>query len=427
METCLNKGRFFFVLYELVTVKSTISEGEYMIKRIKKNMRNSKLILFVYKHLFSILTLLPKNEKLIIFESFNGRQFSDNPRAIFEHLSDNGSNYRMVWAADRQFIHQFKGHDIEYAVRFSFKWLILMATAKYWVSNSRFPLWFRKSSRTVYLQTWHGTPLKKLGADMDDIYMPDTNAETYKKEFLDEAKKWDYLVSPNPYSTDIFKRAFGFTHTMIESGYPRNDFLITRNTPESIQQIKEKSHLPQDKKIILYAPTWRDDESIEKGKYSFDLQLNLEKMQTEFGEDYIILLRMHYLIAQNIDTSPFKGFVYDFSYYEDIRDLYLISDLLITDYSSVFFDYAILNKPILFYVYDIDKYRDKLRGFYFDFESDSPGPLVKTTEDVVKSIRCVESKGFLPDKKVQAFRKTFSSLEDGNASSRVVNEVFKKS
>src|SRR5699024_9675578 len=132
----------------------------------------------------------------------------------------------------------------------------------------------------------------------------------------------------------------------------------------------------RNKKIILYAPTWRDNEYYQRGKYKFDIKLDLERMRETLSDDYVILLRMHYLIAENIDTSKYDGFVIDMSKYEDIRDLYLISDILLTDYSSVFFDYAILNRSVLFFTYDLESYRDNLRGFYFDFEKEAPGPLL---------------------------------------------------
>src|SRR5699024_6504922 len=141
-----------------------------------------------------------------------------------------------------------------------------------------------------------------------------------------------------------------------------------------------RSSLPKDKKVILYAPTWRDDEYHSRGRYKFDIPLDMDYMKESLGEVYIILFRMHYLIAENLDLSSYNIVAFDASLNEDIRELYLIADMLITDYSSVFFDYAILQRPMLFYVYDIDTYRDQLRGFYIDFEKEAPGPLVKSTE-----------------------------------------------
>lgn len=377
--------------------------------------------------MFSFISVFPKDKNLIMFESFNGRQYSDSPRAIYEYIKNHHSTYKMVWSVDSRHIQQFKDQQIEYVKKFSLKWLLLMPRAKYWVTNSRFALWMRKSKDTVYLQTWHGTPLKKLGVDIDDVQMPGTNTEDYKKSFLYESGKWDYLISPNRYSTEIFKRAFGFKGKMIESGYPRNDFLINQNHEITIRKLKEKARLPMEKKIVLYAPTWRDDEFYDVGKYKFTVKLDLEQMKKELGDEYIVLLRMHYLVSENLDLSNFENFAYDFSQYEDIRGLYLISDILITDYSSVFFDFAILNKPIIFYVYDIEKYRDQLRGFYFDLEKNSPGPLLKTSKEVIDAIKEIEEKGFSYHENLEKFRQEFNYLEDGKATERVIKEVFNKS
>ncbi|PGK51264.1 CDP-glycerol--glycerophosphate glycerophosphotransferase [Priestia megaterium] len=395
-----------------------------MINRFIRKLKRSKLTVHSFRTLFSFFSHLPRQKNLVMFESFNGRQYSDNPRAIYEYLAEHYPSYKLVWSADRRFHSQFEDKGLDVAYRFSLKWLWLMPRAKYWVSNSRFPESFRKPPSTVYLQTWHGTPLKRLGVDIEEVVMPGTTTEKYKKNFVSEAQRWDYLVSPNRYSSDIFKRAFGFTNEMLETGYPRNDSLFTLNNQESIERLKKETGLPLDKKIILYAPTWRDNDFYEVGKYKFKIQLNLKKLQEQLGEEYIILCRFHYLVAENLDVSEYEGFVYDFSRYEDIRNLYLMSDMLITDYSSVFFDFAILQKPMLFYVYDIEMYRDQLRGFYFDFEKKAPGPLVKTTDEVIDAVQALSSPSYKPSPLLEEFQRQFTYLEDGHATERVVKKVF---
>lgn len=435
-----------------VIVKEQGERKKYIIKKTKKNsflsfsiasydfrkeimnnlssnwvkLRRSKQALKIYKTIFNIFKYLPTDDKLIMFESFLGKQYSDNPRAVYEYMSGKYPEYKMYWSADRRSIKKFKGKDIKYIRRFSLSWLIKMSRAKYWITNSRLPLWIPKPPKTIYLQTWHGTPLKRLAADMDEVHMPGTNSVKYKRNFLKEASKWDYLVSPNRYSSEIFKRAFQFDKTMIESGYPRNDFLINNNNESTIKELKKRNNLPLDKKILLYAPTWRDNQFYAKGKYKFNLQLDLDKIKEQLGEEYIIILRMHYLVAENLDLSSYEGFVFDFSNHEDIRELYLISDMLITDYSSVFFDYANLMRPMLFFVYDIDNYRDNLRGFYFDFEEKAPGPLTKSTDEIIDVIRNIDQVGYEPNIVTKEFYNKFCYLEDGNASKKVVEEVFGK-
>lgn len=378
----------------------------------------------LYQILFNLVGFLPVKHNLIIFESFLGKQYSDSPRAIYEYLKEKQPEYKLLWSVDKRYKKDFEQLDIPFVYRFSIKWLFLMPRANYWVINSRMPYWIRKPNHTIYLQTWHGTPLKKLAGDMEEVYMPGTSTEAYKESFYKEAQNWDFLVSPNAYSTAIFKRAFHYKHEMIESGYPRNDFLFTHNNHETINRIRASLGIEKNKKVILYAPTWRDNEYFAQGKYKFTLKIDLEQLQSNLGKDYVILLRLHYLIANRIDVSQYKGFVIDTSNYDDIRELYLISDLLITDYSSVFFDYLCLKRPIIFYTYDIDSYRDKLRGFYFDFEKNAPGPLVKTTDDLIRTILQLR---LMNNKQVEAitkFHNQFCYLEKGISTERVVNRVF---
>src|SRR5699024_8732560 len=163
------------------------------------------------------------------------------------------------------------------------------------------------------------------------------NAEKYKNNFVNETKQWDYLIAPNAYSSEIFKRAFYFKGEMLEVGYPRNDLLVNADGT-MIESVKKKLGIPLEKKVIIYATTWRDDEYFSRGNYKFTLKLDLDKMQRQFGDEYIVLLRTHYLISNALDISGYEGFVYDFSSYDDIAELYVVSDILITDYSSVFFD-----------------------------------------------------------------------------------------
>lgn len=384
----------------------------------------TKILIKGYKILFKVVGLFPARPKSIMFESFLGKQYSDNPRAIYEYVKENYPDYKLYWSVDPRFMTNFTGKDLNIVPRFSVKWLFVMASAKYWVVNSRLPLWIPKPKHTIYLQTWHGTPLKRLAVDMDEVYMPGTETDKYKQNFLREASNWDYLISPNAYSSEIFRRAFAFDREMIESGYPRNDYLYSHNNEGEIRRLKEKYGIPLDKKVILYAPTWRDDQYYAKGKYKFDLELDLNRMRDVFGDKYVVLLRLHYLVASQIDVSAYDGFAFDFSHHADIRELYLVADILLTDYSSVFFDYANLKRPMIFFVYDIDDYRDRLRGFYFDFEAKAPGPLVKTTAEVIAEIQKLEANGYELPAGFNDFHETFCAWEDGQASKRVVEKVI---
>lgn len=383
-----------------------------------------KIITSLFRIAFKIVGLLPVNKNLVIFESFLGKQYSDNPRAIYEYMKKHHSEYTLLWSVDKRYNQIFVQNNIPFVKRFSISWLFKMARARYWVSNSRLPLWIPKPAHTAYLQTWHGTPLKKLANDMDEVLMPGTNTEKYKKNFLKEASNWDYLVSPNAYSSEIFKRAFQFDRKMIESGYPRNDVLFHPHKEKITEEIKEKLNLPKGKRIILYAPTWRDNEYYSKGKYKFNLALDLDKMHKELSEDFIILFRMHYLVSDQLNLDAYQDFAYDCSHHNDISELYLIADILMTDYSSVFFDYANLRRPMIFFVYDIESYRDQLRGFYFDFEKEAPGPLLKTTDEIILELKNIINETSIHN--YEEFYQKFCYLEEGQSTKRVVETVFLK-
>ncbi|ASS72818.1 CDP-glycerol glycerophosphotransferase family protein [Bacillus atrophaeus] len=395
-----------------------------MLKSKIKKMRNT-IVKRVYKILFLLASKLPVKKRTIIFESFNGKQYSCNPRAMYEYMIEHFPEYKLIWSVNKTYSKPFDDKGIVYINRLSIKWLFAMARAQYWVINSRLPLWIPKPAHTTYIQTWHGTPLKRLALDMDDVLMPGTNTAQYKKNFVKEASNWDYLISPNRYSSDIFSRAFQFDKKMLETGYPRNDILYHGNNENVINSLKKKLGIPLYKKVILYAPTWRDNKYYEKGRYKFDLDFDLELLEEALADEYVIILRMHYLVAENFDLEKYKGFVFDFSLYEDIRDLYLISDLLITDYSSVFFDFANLQRPMIFFVPDLEDYRDNLRGFYFDFENEAPGPLLKTTDEVIKQIELINTNS-KEVASIASFYEKFCYLENGESAKKVIEEIFKK-
>ncbi|KZE38561.1 CDP-glycerol--glycerophosphate glycerophosphotransferase [Bhargavaea cecembensis] len=392
-----------------------------LIEKLKKSSIPKR----IFRVAFRLMGLLPRKKHTVFFESFHARQYSDSPRAIYEYMKKHHPEFRLVWSIDKRAVDLFESHGVPYVKRFTPKWFLEFPRAKYWVNNVRLPGWMPKPPGTIYVQTWHGTPLKKLGLDIETVHMPGTDTERYRRNFLSESSKWDFLVSPNPYSTKIFKRAFGYKGNVIESGYPRND-LLTNFTEPDVRSVRESLGIPDGKKVMLYAPTWRDHEFYEKGKYKFDFQFDLKQWEKEFSEEWVLLTRMHYLIAENFNFEEYNGAVIDVSAYPDIRDLYITSDLLITDYSSVFFDYSVLNRPIVFYMYDLDQYRDQLRGFYFPIEKEAPGPIVRTEEELFDVIRNTEQLQTEKSEVYRKFRKTFTSLEDGHATKRVVNAFLRK-
>lgn len=376
----------------------------------------------------NVFSKMPMLKKTIVYESFLGRNYSDSPKAIFEYLMHNErySDWNHIWILNDKTIVEddnlFKEKNVKVINRFSWSYFFYVTVAKYFILNMRQPKWLEKKEEQIILSTWHGTPLKRLVFDMNNVTSANKN---YKRDFYYQSRNWDYLIAANEYSEHIFERAFMYPKSNILTyGYPRNDILSTYNNQYK-NILKEKLNIPLDKKVILYAPTWRDDEYHAAGQYKFKLQLDLEKMQNILGDDYVIVLRMHYFISDKIDLSCFKGFAFDFSKYNDINDLYIISDLLITDYSSVFFDYANLKKPILFYTYDLNKYKDELRGFYIDMVNDLPGPLLYNTDEVIQNIENIENVKKYYESKYKEFYQKFCNLDDGNATRRVVEKVIR--
>ncbi|WP_066387565.1 bifunctional glycosyltransferase/CDP-glycerol:glycerophosphate glycerophosphotransferase [Neobacillus mesonae] len=378
----------------------------------------TRLKKYIYKKFF---LRFPLKDNYIIFESFLGKNYSDSPRNIYEYIMEHNLDYKCIWVFNDK--NKKIPGNAKIVKRFSLAYYYYFAVSKYWVNNMRQPLHLIKREGNVFLETWHGTPLKKLVFDMKDVYSANPR---YKSDFYLQSRAWDFLVSPNQYSSEIFKRAFKFNNEMLEYGYPRNDILYSARKDEISSKVKKSLGIPEDKKVILYAPTWRDDEYYEPGKYKFQIQLNLKKMKEELGDKYVVALRMHYFIADDINVEGLEGFAFNLSKYDDIAELYLISDILITDYSSVFFDYANLKRPILFYTYDLEKYRDQLRGFYLDFEKDAPGPLLTTSDAVIDAINNIDTLKMDYADRFDKFYEIFCSWHDGKATEKVVNRVFLK-
>jgi CDP-glycerol glycerophosphotransferase len=297
-----------------------------------------------------------------------------------------------------------------------------MATSKYWVMNTRQDARYFKRNGQIFLSTWHGTPLKRLGFDMENIHLK--NPKT-KDAYLRDSSDWDYFVSQNPFSTETLARAFGYDGVMLETGYPRNDILYNADE-DKVNQIKSDLNIPAGKKVILYAPTWRDIEThkLEDEEYGLELDLNL--LKESLGDEYVILIRTHYLISNNLNLDDFGDFAINVSGYDDIAELYLVSDLLITDYSSVFFDFANLRRPVLFYTYDLEEYESELRGFYIDIKTEVPGPLLMTSEEVLEAIQNIDEITEEYREKYDEFYDRFCSIDDGNASKRIVEIVWDK-
>lgn len=384
-----------------------------MKKELKKVAKS--VMLFCYRIMAG---LLPIDNKVIVFNSSMGRNYTGNPRYIYEYMVEKGldKQYKCIWFFE-SLPKQLPG-DCK-IVRFKrVKYFYYMAIAKTWVFDCRQPDFLVKKKNVTYIQTWHGTPLKKLALDMDSVSMAEDNdIEKYKNKFYQNAQTWDYLIAQNDFSAKIFRKAFGFEKEMLTIGYPRNDILIRNNTKEYIESLKKELKLPMDKKVILYAPTWRDDEFYGSGRYKFNPHIDFDLLKERLEDEYCIIVKYHYLVKDLVDWSPYKGFIFDCDLNYDISLLYLVSDILITDYSSVMFDYSILKRPMFFYCYDYDNYKNNLRGFYFDFEKEAPGPISYETSELIQDIRSYDARKY--SEKYCAFSKKYNDAESGTASEKI--------
>ncbi|MHA5050515.1 bifunctional glycosyltransferase/CDP-glycerol:glycerophosphate glycerophosphotransferase [Streptomyces sp. SD15] len=354
----------------------------------------------------------------ILFDAFKGSQYSDSPRALHEELVRRGVDLEHLWVVKDD---QVEVPPTATPVRmWSPQWYDALARSRYVVANNHLPDWFQKSDGQVVVQTWHGTPLKKIGHDIEAIHFAD---QRYLERVEKEVQNWDMLVSPNSFSTPILKRAFGFPGEMVECGYPRNDILRRPGMEQREQEIRRRIGLPPGKRVIMYAPTWRDDQFYSPGKYKFDFRIDLEDARARLGDDHVLMVRRHPNVVDPVPGAG-DGFVYDVSDYPDMADLSLITDVMITDYSSLMFDYVNTGRPILFFTYDLDHYRDTLRGFYFDFEHSAPGPLVFSSAELVSAIGDIDRIQADYTERYRWFQREFCDLDDGYASARLADRLL---
>jgi CDP-glycerol glycerophosphotransferase len=342
------------------------------------------------------------DERSVLFESWHGG-YSDNPRAISETLAGREPSFERQWAT----------RDAG-AAPHSRRYLGALGRARYIVTNLSMPDYFRKKRGTTYVQTWHGTPLKRIGHDIERPRFADR--APFLKRLDRDIAQWDVLVSPNRFSTDVFRRAFRYQGRVIETGYPRNDVLSSPEADAIGETARRQVGVPEGARTILYAPTWRDNAA-------FALELDLGRLAAELGGDWFVLLRAHSSVADTVEAGLGAG-VANVSRYPDVSDLYLAADVLVTDYSSAMFDFAVTGKPMLFYTYDLAEYRDEVRGFYFDFEREAPGPLLATTAEVCDALRALADVERHYSDGYARFVERFCSLEDGGASERVIDAVF---
>ena len=404
----------------------------------KKNLLFRKLIrkiTYTYKYIFYSITKMKTkvDDKTVIFVVYGGKAYACSPKAIYEYMvkEDKYKDYKYIWAFKDYEKYKFlEANNNTTVVKYnSKKYNKYLAQAKYWVFNFKIPEHIYPKKEQVFLQCWHGTPLKRLGYDLVHFDNALNTVKGMKKRYKIESGKFSYFLSPSKTATEKFVSAwnlkeFGKEDIIIEEGYPRNDFLYNF-TEDDAKAVKEKLGIQNcNKKIILYAPTYRGNQHEAGVGYVYKEEVDFERLQRELQDKFIILFRPHYFVANAFDFEKYKGFVYNVADVDDINYLYIISDMLITDYSSVFFDYANLKRPIIFHMYDLEHYRDESNGFYFDVEKDLPGKITRNDDELIREIIRLDS-GFVYDDRYRVFNKRFNYLDDGRASERVVEKVIR--
>ena len=347
-----------------------------MIKRIEYTLKNNLVIQYFYKRVFSFIfrllgLFIKTDQDLILFNSFGGKKFNDSPKIIYEELLrlPISRKLKLVWALENP-----DNFDIPNAIKIeinSFKYFVTALKAKYWVSsvNIERGLKFKKND-TIYMNTWHGAGTKKIG-----------NAVSKRKDY--DFSNVNYLLVQSKFEKDIFINDFGAKpENILLCGFPRSDELFKTNK-DQIDIYKHNLKIPKNKKIILYAPTWRESKN-NGSTYDLKIPLDIKKWHRKLNNEYVILFRTH-TFTTNILNLKFNDLIIDVSDYPNVNHLLKISDILITDYSTIVFDYSILEKPFLCFGYDYKEYRND-RGLYIDLEKEYPNGVQKNEDEILELI-----------------------------------------
>jgi CDP-glycerol glycerophosphotransferase len=345
----------------------------------------------------------------IAWYSFHGR-YSDNPRALHERLLDR-SDLDHVWLADPDHAAAFPPGTTTVDVDSPAATEVL-ESADVVVANTHVEVPWTKPSGTTYVQTWHGTPLKRIHRDV--LWAPPGRLDRLDHDVA----KWDLLLSPNAASTPRLRGAFHYRGEVLESGYPRNDLLSSRQHDEVRAKVRADLGVAPDVTVVLYAPTWRDDEVFTDDAGEVPLALD-PRAVVEALPGHALLVRAHNMVTGRSRLTRTPG-AFDVSYHPDVRDLYAAADVLVTDYSSTMFDFAITGRPIVFYAYDLERFQDSVRGFYFDLLPEAPGPVVRAQDELVQALRALPDLAPEYAERYAAFRARYTSLEDGHAAERVL-------
>jgi CDP-glycerol glycerophosphotransferase (TagB/SpsB family) len=364
---------------------------------------------------------LPIDRRIALFDSYWGDGYSCNPRAISEYLAtaSDGRRWKIVWGFTTPSSINAPRSVLK-VKRLGVAYHYYAARAGMLVSNVNFPDHIAKRPGSLHIQTMHGTPIKTLGLDIPGEFATD-KART---SFLERCGRWDYLTAPGEYTAGIARRAFQFAGPVLPFGYPRNDYLFSGNTSGEISRVRRSLAIPEARRVLLFAPTWRptgDRAVSDTTRAVLDCYVN----DPMLSEQYVLLVRFHHLMKERVssNTAAGKGHVIDVSDHPDNRELMLAADALITDYSSIVFDYALLERPIALCCLDYERYAKETRGVYIDIVRESPWPVYQTASDLKERLR----DGVMHLANPEAHRRfvaKYGEWEHGHACTRLYDEVI---
>lgn len=351
-----------------------------------------------------------------LFEAWRGR-YADSPRSVSAYLAATRPDVLQTWVGDGQARFPLTARAVR---RHSARYFLDLATTDLLVSNDIISQHRVPGPRTTHVQCWHGTPLKAIG--YDETGSKYSGAAKHLQRMERDVATWDFLVSSSPFCTTVFRRAFGYEGPVLETGLPRNDVLSQDGSGSVRARVRRHLGLADDVTAVLYVPTWRDDSKDADGRFVQPDMPDFARLRGALGEQVVFLRRLHKNVRAD-RLAPVDG-VLDVSAYPEVSDLYLASDLLVSDYSSAIYDYAVTRRPMVCHVPDLEHYADDLRPLYFDYHEWAPGPVTRTDDELVDALRGARPGAVCTDARYEDFRTTFCPWDDGGATRRLVEAVL---